>query len=104
MSRVKMVAAVLQLRPRWWRYILCNPFRTAVPFEGETTPVTSSLSPTRDCSPKTIDGWGRQNIKLLLLREGGHIKYHGRTYGTPEYLYTFYFLLTIFGPITNGPP
>ena len=31
---------------------LLNPFRTAVPFWGQTTQISGSLSPKRDCGPK----------------------------------------------------
>ena len=33
-----------------------NPFRTAVPFGGQTTQIPSSLSPKRDCSSKRDKG------------------------------------------------
>ena len=39
------------LRVDWWKKRF-HPFRTAVPFWGQTTQIPSFLSPTRDCSPK----------------------------------------------------
>ena len=33
-----------------------NPFRTAVPFWGQTTQFTSSLPPKRNCGPKRVKG------------------------------------------------
>ena len=33
-----------------------NPFRTAVPFRGQTIQILSSLSPNRDCAPKKGQG------------------------------------------------
>ena len=38
-----------------------NPFRTAVPFWGQTTQISSSLSPKRDC--------GFEGVKELDLSE-----------------------------------
>ena len=32
-----------------------NPLRTAVPFWGQTTQISSSLSPKRDCGPKGVN-------------------------------------------------
>ena len=31
-----------------------NPFRTAVPFWGQTSQIPSSLSPKRDCGPRRV--------------------------------------------------
>ena len=31
-----------------------NPFRTAVPFWGQTSQIISNLSPKRDCSPRRV--------------------------------------------------
>ena len=33
-----------------------DPFGAAVPFWGQTTQILSSLSPTRDCGPKRVEG------------------------------------------------
>ena len=33
---------------------LMNPFRTAVPFLGQTTQILTTLSPKRDCGPKRV--------------------------------------------------
>ena len=33
-----------------------NPFRTAVPFWGQTTQISTSLPPKRDCGPKRVKG------------------------------------------------
>ena len=40
--------------------VYIKPFRTAVPFWGQTTQILSSLSPKRDC------GYKRVNIVVLL--------------------------------------
>ena len=37
-----------------------NPFRTAVPFWGQTSQISSSLSPKRDCGPKRVKNIPRQ--------------------------------------------
>ena len=37
-----------------YRQWVVNPFRTAVPFWGQTTRISSSLSPKRECSPKRL--------------------------------------------------
>ena len=34
-----------------------NPFRTAVPFRGQTTQISSSLSPKRDCGSEGVNIW-----------------------------------------------
>ena len=36
--------------------VCINPFRTAVPFWGQTTQIPSKLSPKRDCGPKRVHG------------------------------------------------
>ena len=33
-----------------------SPFRTAVPFWGQTTQILINLSPNRDCGPKRVNG------------------------------------------------
>ena len=34
---------------------LLNPFRTAALFRGQTTRISSSVSPKRDCGSKVVD-------------------------------------------------
>ena len=41
---------------------LINPFRTAVPFWGQTTQILSNLSPKWDCGPKRVN----KRLKTLL--------------------------------------
>ena len=45
--------------------------------------------------------WHRDRAKRNLLLPGTIVN---RTYGTHKTLYTYLFLLTIFGPIYYGPP
>ena len=40
-----------------WSIELLNPFRTAIPFWGQTTWILSGLSPKRDCRSKRVK-WG----------------------------------------------
>ena len=113
------------LPPRCARLACFNPFRTAVPFWGQTTLISSNLSPKRDCGSKgpiekscglrryapgneclvplferttwyTLDG------VTLLLR--GTYTILNRIHGTHKNLYTSLFFLTMFGPIYYGPP
>ena len=39
-----------------------NPFRTAVPFWGQTTKILSSLSPKRDCGSKRVNRFVQQYV------------------------------------------
>ena len=45
-----------------------NPFRTAVPFRGQTSQILSNLSLKRDCSPKRVKAGGEK--KGLWARRG----------------------------------
>ena len=44
--------------------VIFNPFRTAVPFWGQTAQISSSLSPKRDCGPK----WVKRSDRTLCVR------------------------------------
>ena len=46
--------SVLNLRHTLTRVFLLKPFRTAVPFGGQTSKISSSLSPKRDCGSKFL--------------------------------------------------
>ena len=93
-----------------------NPFRTAVPFWGQTSQTPSNMPPERDCTPKRVDRpTGRpqsipyiavsvqylRTTTLLILLRGIIVN---RTYGTHKNLHIYVFSLTIFGPIYYGPP
>ena len=43
-----------------------NPFRTAVPLWGQTTQISSSLSPKRDCVPKRVKNRPREGGDLWI--------------------------------------
>ena len=78
--------------------LVFNPFRTAVPFWGQTTWNLTGLSLKRDCGPERVKS------SLFLRREvlrGGIVS---RTCGVYKNLYTYIFLLTIFGPIYCRSP
>ena len=44
-----------------------NPFRTAVPFWEQSTQISSSLSPKRDCGPKRVNTWYLQQRCEVLV-------------------------------------
>ena len=46
---------------------LLNPFRTAVPFWGQTNQISSSLSPKRDCGCKGV--MNVQSLPAVLVRK-----------------------------------
>ena len=48
-----------------------NPFRTAVPFWGQTTQSSSSLSPKRDCGPKRVNSFLYDVCTLFLATATG---------------------------------
>ena len=52
-----------------------NPFRTAVPFWGQTSQISSSLSPKRDCGSKGV------NITKTYLRDGENKQVRNRAHG-----------------------
>ena len=57
-----------------------SPFRTAVPFWGQTTQIPSSISSKRDCGPKRVKGGvlvvGTNHLKLeSALQQGGHVRF-----------------------------
>ena len=66
---------------------LSNPFSTAVPFWGQTTPNLSGLPPKGDCSPERFDT-GRSHRSGNLSR--GTIVNINRTYCTHKNLRTRY--------------
>ena len=60
---------ICKIRPDVFRFenpmthvVGINPFRTAVPFWGQTTQTSSSLSPKRDCGSKGV----KANIRRLM--------------------------------------
>ena len=59
-----------------------NPFRTAVPFWGQTTLILSKLSPKRDCGPKraSIKHGRRRDMPTHL--NSTHVLRSGFTYTT----------------------
>ena len=53
-----------------WKML--NPFRTAVPFWGQTSLIVSSSSPKCDCSPERVNWAGKQDasyLKILLTKK-----------------------------------
>ena len=45
--------------------MLLNPFRTAVPFWGQTTQILSSLPPKRDCGSKRVNPMSSETPSTL---------------------------------------
>ena len=50
-----------------------NPFRTAVPFRGQPTQISSSLSPKRDCGARWVN---INNVGFLILVGSSVNLYH----------------------------
>ena len=48
-----------------WLLLFLNPFRTAVPFWGQITHISSSLSPKRGCGSKGVKGQHEHHIEWL---------------------------------------
>ena len=62
--------------------LLINPFRTAVPFCGETTQISSSLSPKRDCGSKRVErSFGRQS-SIMCGRDLPHERHNKSLFRT----------------------
>ena len=65
------VSAFLLGQRSFFRFLSIIPFRTAVPFWGQTARFSSSLSPKRDCGPNRVDsgrvGGDRTYVKNVLL-------------------------------------
>ena len=47
-----------------------NPFRTAVPLWGQTTQISSSLSPKRDCGSKRVKSRWQSRIMIIIRSQG----------------------------------
>ena len=67
-------------------FLPVNPFRTAVPFWGQSTQIPSRLPPKRNCSPKRVNTRSRRLSNNCYLVQGVHV--HTDTYLVKCYLFS----------------
>ena len=57
---------LISFHPPRLTILLVDPFRTAVPFMGQTSQIPSTLSPKRDCSLERVNQENSRNVRALL--------------------------------------
>ena len=73
-----------------------NPFRTAVPFWGQTSQIPCSLSPKRDCGSKGVNGI------LAVLAADAHILPSANISGAQFSVLTIIVFVHIIGTLCRG--